>query len=113
MARVTATDVEDIYDTDLPSASLDAHIEAATALVDDVAANGSVSASRLATIEKYVAAHFISLQDPRVEDEAIGSAEWSYETETTYMQLAMQLDPTNTLDPDAGATPTVYVPEGR
>lgn len=114
MVRTTAADVADIYDTELETGSLTAHIEAASALVDDVAeADSSVSADRLALIETYAAAHLASLQDPRVTDESIGSASWSYDTQSSYMQMAIQLDPTGVLDPEVGTDAGFYVLDGR
>lgn len=114
MARTTAADVADIYDTEVDTASLEAHIEAASALVDDVAeTDSSVTEDRLALIETYVAAHFVSLQDPRVTDETIASASWTYDTQTSYMDMAIQLDPTGVLDPEVSTGAGFHVLDSR
>lgn len=115
MPRITASDVQDIYDTDLGTGPIDAHIDAATELVDDIEAAGDVSSSRLAQIETYVAAHFVALQDPRVESETLGSGKWDYDTDTRYLDMAIRLDPTDTLsvEPESSVTPSVDALDGR
>lgn len=102
--RTTATEVQEIFDTDLTTEQLNAHINAAAAIVDDVDAASDVSDQRLALIEKNVAAHFASSQDPRTSSEAIGDAQFDYQgpDETTqYWETATALDPTGRLAGDS------------
>lgn len=113
MTRVNINDIREIYDADISDASIDAHIAAASELVDDVEEAGNLTESRLATIEKYVTAHFVALQAPRLDSEEVGSHVERYERSHTYMDMAMQLDTTNRLDKDAPKEANVYVPEGR
>lgn len=114
MTRTNIADVREIYDPDdADDASIQAHIDAAAVLVDDIAAAGNLTTGRLETIERYVAAHFIQLQFPRLKSEEVGSHVERYQTDNTYLDTAIMLDTTNTLDQDAPAEANVYVPEGR
>lgn len=97
--RVNESDVRDIFDTQLDSNSLVKHIKAASSVVDEVQATGEVGPERLELIELYLAAHYATVQDPRVGSESVGSASYDYER-TEYLEMADNLDPTNTVDQD-------------
>lgn len=103
-ARTSAADVKEIFETDISDDAIRTHINAAAAVVDEVeAADPSVSDSRLSLIERYVAAHFASSQDPRTKAEEVGSTSKEYrgpDEKTQYWQTATSLDPTGALSGD-------------
>lgn len=115
-ARTDAASVKEIFETSLSDGAIKAHINAAAAVVDDIAAaDSSVSGTRLELIETYVAAHFASTQDPRESQASVGDADFRYRgpSDTTqYWETATSLDPTGVL---AGGTTQVDVEvlEGR
>lgn len=122
MARTTPTDVANIFDTDLSTAAdgpLSDWIGIATEVVDDIAAQDpSISDTRLAKIEKLVAAHYAAAQDPRIESTGAETKSVSYKSETgmglrqtSYGQTAIQLDPTGTLSTIGKPTASVSVPD--
>ena len=107
MARTTATQVKDIIETD-PSiiavdADLDPFILVANELVTEVCTgtNGpttAYTATRLELIERWLAAHFYAIRDPRATSESAGVSA-SYESAvdlgmslTRYGQQARLLD---------------------
>lgn len=105
MARTTASAVTTVFDTDLTTAQVNAWIEIANELVDDIAAaDSSIDSTRLTQIEKLLACHFAAAQDPRLADYRVGDAAGTYQGDTgmhinstTYGQQASMLDPTGTL----------------
>lgn len=104
MTRTNPSDVSEIYDTELSNSALQSWIDIATEIVDDIAAEGSVSSARLEKIEKLLSAHFASAQDQRIQSggKESGSVEFQGETGmgldgTKYGQQAKTLDPTGTL----------------
>lgn len=121
MARTNNSDLQDIFDTDLSTTALDAWIEIANEIVDDIAAaDSSIDSTRLTKIEKLLAAHFAAAQDPRLAEYRVGDAQGTYQGEygmaingTVYGQQALMLDPTGVLGrvgkPKAGLT----VPNAR
>ena len=119
MPRTNTSDVQDIFDTDLSAASIDAWIGVATELVDDIAdADSSVSSTRLVKIENLVTAHLASSQDQRVEKASRESASVTYQGETGmhfesthYGQQALLLDPTGTLADMHKPSASIGVPE--
>lgn len=73
MARVTATEVKDIFDTTLTDTIVDIHILSANILVDkllvDIAVPIITDATHLKEIERWLSAHFAAIQDPRAKTE--------------------------------------------
>jgi len=105
MPRTTPSDVAEIFDTSLDSASLTAWVDVANKLVDDIAdADPSITASRLTKIEKLAAAHLAASQDQRFESQSGGARSASFQGDTgmgfegtKHGQAALTLDPTGTL----------------
>ena len=98
MARVLQTDVESIYEND-DSIDLTAFIDAANALVTDVLTGSGLSASMLKEIERWLAAHLVSIRDKRAASVRIGGAETTFEgkyglglNHTSYGQQVLLLD---------------------
>jgi len=114
-ARVTASQVKVIIETALNDSVVEACIETATSIVDEIAAaNPDVPDARLALIEKWLAAHFVAIRDPRTSSEGVaGGGTESYHTfqtdlgyaSTQYGQQAISLDPTGALARAAGKKP--------
>jgi hypothetical protein len=104
MARVNVTQVKDIISTSLSDASIKACITAANILVDEKISG--LGEDQLKEIERWLAAHFVAVQDPKVVSEKIGSASATYEATklgemlraTSYGQQAILLDTTGTLE---------------
>lgn len=105
--RVTDVDVAKIVEVDEDVESLDDYIDAANELVTEVCASVTAAdgvtpyygSSRLATIEKWLAAHFYCIFDPRASRErvAVITTEFMHKVGlgldvTTYGQQAKLLD---------------------
>lgn len=103
--RVSPSGVEDIFDTELETEQLQVWIEIANELVDDISdADSSIDGTRLSKIEKLLAAHFASAQDPRIAEDSVGGSSITYQVDvgeglrsTVYGQQAIALDSSGTL----------------
>ena len=93
-------------DTEYANERIEAYIEIASSMVDDVAAVGGVSADRLTEMERWLTAHLISVTgERRVVEEEIGNDTAVKFADvfgpglqsTDYGQMTSQLDPTGTL----------------
>ena len=100
--RVTSRDVKTIIDTELTDLSV--FIQAATLQVDRIAAKGELGAAELKEIERWLAAHFVSIRDKRTIKDSVGDSSHTYEGKTgmgldftRYGQMAKLLDTTGTL----------------
>jgi hypothetical protein len=98
MARTTSIAVSAIIEADV-NISLDPFIEAANSLVTDICSDSSYTAAKLELIERWLAAHFYAVRDPRSAEEAAGSVRQRFQYKvdlnlavTTYGQQAMILD---------------------
>jgi hypothetical protein len=106
LARTTEKAVKavllDHYDA---TSGLQAFVDTASALVDDIAAkDATVAASRLALIECYLAAHFYAHADMIAAGRSTGAASGQFQGQTgmgfdatLYGQTAKRLDPTGVL----------------
>lgn len=77
MARVSANEVREIFDTDLEDASLSAFITSANLLVTALL-TGAYTDVILKEIEKWLAAHFAAHMDPVAETEKMGDGSLKY-----------------------------------
>ncbi len=111
--RTDAPEVCAIIDTDLTGDTVLPFITTASVLVDEhlTSETPALSDDLLKQIEMYLAAHFITLWDPRALKEEAGDTKFTYEGKTgegldssRYGQMAQTLDPTGKLsglnDPD-------------
>lgn len=100
-ARTDATEVKEVIDTSLTDAQVNAFINTANRFIAEAELSGhGVASATLTEIEKYLAAHFLSLRDQRVASEAFPSGfRLSYQGKTgmgldgtQYGQMAKALD---------------------
>lgn len=119
MTRTTAGDVDDILDTTIETTILEAWVEAANDIVNDVAAaDPSIPSGRLERIEKFYAAHLATAQDPRVSSQSGESRSVSYEDResegtASYYEVAVTLDPTGIIRDAQKPTATLSVPDTK
>jgi len=118
MSRTNPTDVKNTFDTDLSDSAVEDWIGIATEIVDDVeGVNSSLSNSRLEKIERLLAQHFASSQDPRINSTSRETASVNYQRDsdyaTEYMATAVSLDPTGVVASLNKRTATLDVPDAR
>ena len=103
--RTTPPKVQEISPTALSIEQIDAYIAVATVMVDDIAAVGTLSDSKLAEIERWLTAHLIEITRERrgIEIE-IGESRVKYSDvfgenlkATHFGQMVSQLDTTGVL----------------
>lgn len=118
MARVTASELNEVFDTDLSNTALDAWIDTAHTVVNDVeGVDSSLSDDRLTQIEKMLAAGYASAQDPRLDSGSRETASVNYQRNddypNDYFGLAVALDPTGVIANQFKRTATLSVPDAR
>ena len=126
MARTTATNIKKIIEVDttiVPAdADFDPFIDTANEIVTEMCTgdNGPATAysvTRLELIERWLAAHFYAIRDPRAKSEKAGSVGVTYQGKvdlnlavTTYGQQAMMIDTNGGLNRlNTGKSPTATV----
>jgi len=99
MARTTAANVQKIISHDSAITDLDPFIDTANELVTEICGDSGYTDTRLELIERWLAAHFLAIRDPRYESKKIGSAQGKYRSKvdfnlslTHYGQQAQMLD---------------------
>lgn len=98
MARVTATEVKGIIDTDLTDAAVEVYITSANVMVDSVLGTGTTDL--LKEVERWLSAHMIAITKERQEKSVeAGGASVNYSgrfgdmlQSTTYGQTVLMLD---------------------
>ncbi len=105
MARVTATDVKAIIDTELVDATVEVYITSASTTINNALSGKGLSEDVLKEIERWMSAHMIACTKERmaIKEEA-GSAKVTYTGVygqglklTSYGQMVESLDTTGTL----------------
>lgn len=98
MARTTSANVQGIISIK-SGTDLDPFINAANSVVTSACSNSSYSATTLELIERWLAAHFYTVYDPRKESSKVGDGSVKYEGRTEmgfnsskYGQMAMRID---------------------
>lgn len=97
MARTNEVAVRAILDTDLDAQAIQAFIDDASAWVTDELSTSSLGTARLTMIEKYLAAHFCTLRDPRLKSGRLGDVQETYQRDgevSEYLKHAASLDST-------------------
>ncbi len=106
MVRTTVLDVKNILDdTTVPDTILSAYVESANVFVTATLTGKNLSNALLTEIEKWIAAHMVTITRDRVaKEEGAGGAYIKYAGEwgmglasTSYGQMAINLDTSNTL----------------
>jgi len=114
MARTTVLEVKDIIDTNLSSSIVQAFIDDASNLLDELFEDETgISDELLASIEKWLASHFVAIRDQKPKSEKIGDASITYHGTsgkglefTPYGQQALLLDTTGRLKSIGGKRAT-------
>jgi hypothetical protein len=103
-SRIQVADLIEIFDTELTSAQLAAFINTAHYLIQANLTASGLDENVLTEIHKYLAAHYASLRDQRLESEQVGDVRKSYQGKTgmyleatNYGQMALALDTSGTL----------------
>lgn len=104
--RVDADMVQEIIDTAVPVATINACINAAYYIVQQHLLSAGISSGLLTEIERWLAAHFVAIRDPRASEEDI-AGEYRVKFDkgklgeglaaTFYGQQALAMDYTSTL----------------
>jgi hypothetical protein len=96
--RTSPSDVQQTFDTDLDVGALADWIQMASDITDDVEADDpSIGDDRLERIERLLAQHFASAQDPRADSLSGASRSVDYgegRADGGYLKRAIMLDPT-------------------
>lgn len=99
MARTTAELVKGIIEVDELTSDLAPYIETANELVTELCAPAGYLDSRLELIERWLAAHFYAVTDPRLKSESFGKSSGEYQSKidlhlnlSHYGQQAQLLD---------------------
>jgi hypothetical protein len=117
MARVTATEVKEILDDSaLTDAQVNPYITGANIMVTQVLTNSGLGTDVLKEIERWLAAHMITVTRERTaKREAAGGAsieytgEWGQNlTSTSYGQMVMTLDTTGAMAALGGKTASTF-----
>ncbi len=98
-ARVSAAEVQSIIEVDTNIADITPFITVANLLVDQVCLDSGYTDELLKEIERWLAAHFYAIRDPRFQSQGAGGASASFQGQTgmmleatSYGQQAMILD---------------------
>lgn len=106
MARVTATEVKDIIDTSLSDTQVGAYIDSVTVMVDNLFSGVTITTELIKEIERWLTAHAIATtRERQAKEEGAGGAYIKYAgymsgeglKSTSYGQMALSMDTTNTL----------------
>lgn len=103
-ARVTAEQVMEIISTSLTEDQVNAFINMANTVVDERLADQNLGSDVLEQIELLLSAHFLTLRDPRAQQEKVDEYSVTYQGSTSeglkaslYGQQAIALDTSGTL----------------
>lgn len=105
--NATASDVQDLLDTDLTTSEIDPFLTAAQRFVTDRLEGEGVANATLTEIEKYLAAHIVTARDPRLTEAERDEIRDVYQRDaetSEYLKIAIMLDPTGELEDEFGDT---------
>lgn len=98
-SRITVADLIEIFDTELTESQLGAFVNSAHYLIQANLLSSGLGNDILTEIHKYLAAHFASLRDQRIESERVADVSMKYQGKTDmyfestfYGQMALTLD---------------------
>lgn len=121
MARTDISDVKKHVQTELDDSTINMLIEDAAFEVDDRLGNTDMSEQRLERIERYLAAHFVSIgPDRQIESGGSQSSSVTFTGEfgeglksTTFGQRAIELDTSGTLNSLSTPSASFHIPDDR
>ena len=103
-SRITVDDLVEIFETEFTEAQLSAFVNSAHYLIQANLLSSGLSSDVLTEIHKYLAAHFASLRDQRIESERVADVSMKYQGKTDmglnatlYGQTALMLDTSGSL----------------
>ena len=103
-SRITVDDLVEILETELTEAQLSAFVNSAHYLIQANLLSSGLSSDVPTEIHKYLAAHFASLRDQRIESERVADVSMKYQGKTDmglnatlYGQTALMLDTSGSL----------------
>lgn len=103
-SRISVADLIEIYDTELTNAQLAAFVNSAHYVIQANLLSSGLDSNILTEIHKYLAAHFASLRDQRLQAERVADVSYTYQGKTGmyleathYGQMALTLDTSGTL----------------
>jgi len=76
--RATEAQVKEIIDTSLTEEEVSPFLKVANQMVTDLVSDEGYASGTLQEIERWLAAHFVAIRDPRVAKEKIGDAQADY-----------------------------------
>jgi len=98
-SRITVAELTEIFDTILTESQLAAFVNSAHYIIQANLLSSGLSSDILTEIHKYLAAHFASLRDQRLESERVADVSYKYQGKTAmffestqYGQMALALD---------------------
>lgn len=103
----TASDVQDLLDTDLTASEIGPFLTAAQRFVTDRLEDEDIADATLTEIEKYLAAHIVTARDPRLTEAQRGDVRDRYQRDaetSEYLKIAIMLDTTGALEDEFGET---------
>ena len=114
-SRITVADLIEIYDTELTDAQLAAFVNSAHYLIQANLLSVGLSETILTEIHKYLAAHYASLRDQRIQQEKVAEISKTYQGKTnmylestSYGQMAVMMDTSGTLA-NLGEEPATFL----
>ena len=103
-SRISVADLIEIFDTELTNAQLAAFVNSAHYVIQNNLLSRGLGTDILTEIHKYLAAHFASLRDQRIQSERVADVSMTYQGKTGmylestyYGQMALTLDTSGTL----------------
>jgi hypothetical protein len=124
MSRVSSAEVLAIMDLGSGVTDVDAFIAGATLVVTERLGEKGLSDDLLKEIERWLSAHFVSINLPKIMEEKIGGASQKYEgivfigskkglDTTRYGQQVLVLDSTGTMSNIGKVAASISVPDFR
>lgn len=104
MARISPQDVDEILDNDIPQPVLEAFVEDAHSVVEERCSPYTSDTNALASVETYLAAHFATTKEPRIQSTSHESVSFEYAEQQghKFWERAVLLDPTSRLARPSG-----------
>lgn len=112
----TPADVRSVMDlsSSIENSTIQAHIDASASEVERINQAGNVSESTLTEIHKYLACHYLTLQNPQNSSMSGPVRSESHrDTNADYLSIAERLDPTGVLESSGKPKASLSVPDSK